>query len=37
MYKIKITGGFAYLFKNSIEYICELDKDITLKGLIKLL
>lgn len=37
MYKIKITGGYAYLFKNSIEYICELDKDITLKGLIKLL
>ena len=37
IYKIKITGGFAYLFKNSIEQICELDKDITLKGLIKLL
>ncbi len=34
-YKIITTGGFSYLFKNSINKKIIIDKDITIKGLIK--
>ena len=34
-FKIIITGGFSNLFKNSIKKKVILDKDITIKGLIK--
>ena len=34
-FKIIITGGFSNLFKNSIKKKATLDKDITIKGLIK--
>ena len=34
-FKIIITGGFSDLFKNSIKTKAALDKDITIKGLIK--
>ena len=36
-YKIIMTGGLAHLFKNSIDYNSIVDKEITLKGLIKLI
>ena len=36
-YKIIMTGGLAHLFKNSIDYNSKVDKEITLKGLIKLI
>ena len=32
-----MTGGLAHLFKNSIDYNSKVDKEITLKGLIKLI
>ena len=34
-FKIIITGGFSNLFVNSLEFKFIIDKDITLKGLIK--
>jgi len=34
-YKIIITGGFSSLFVNSLRFKVTIDKDITLKGLIK--
>ena len=34
-FKIIITGGFSNLFKNSIKTKVTLNKDITIKGLIK--
>ena len=34
-YKIITTGGFSHLFKNSIDKKIIIDKDITIKGLIK--
>ena len=34
-FKIIITGGYSNLFKNSIKTKATLDKDITIKGLIK--
>ena len=34
-FKIIITGGFSNLFKNSINTKVRLNKDITIKGLIK--
>ena len=34
-FKIIITGGFSKLFKNSINTKVILNKDITIKGLIK--
>ena len=34
-FKIIITGGFSNLFKNSIKTKAILNKDITIKGLIK--
>jgi len=36
-YKIILTGGYSSLFKNSIKSKVFIDKDITMKGLIKLL
>ena len=36
-FKVVITGGFSKLFKNSIKTNVIIDKDITLKGLIKIL
>ena len=36
-YKIILTGGLSNLFKNSIGYNCILDKDLTIKGLVKVL
>ena len=36
-FKIILTGGFSYLFKNSLKYKVIFDKDITIKGLIKIL
>ena len=35
-FKIIITGGFSSLFVNSLRFKVSIDKDITLKGLIKL-
>ena len=35
-FRIIITGGFSNLFVNSLKYKVVIDKDITLKGLIKL-
>ncbi|MDA9063680.1 hypothetical protein N9K14_02365 [Candidatus Pelagibacter ubique] len=34
-FKIIITGGFSGLFKNSIKTKVTLNKDITIKGLIR--
>ena len=34
-FKVIITGGFANLFVNSLRQKATIDKDITLKGLIK--
>ena len=36
-FKIILTGGFSFLFKNSLKYKVIIDKDITIKGLIKIL
>ena len=36
-FKIVITGGFSQLIKNPIKTKVKIDKDITLKGLIKIL
>ena len=36
-FKVVITGGFSKLFKNPIKTNVTIDKDITLKGLIKIL
>ena len=36
-FKVVITGGFSKLFKNQIKTNVTIDKDITLKGLIKIL
>ena len=35
-FKIIVTGGLAYIFKNSFDYKINLNKDITLNGIIKL-
>ncbi len=32
-----LTGGFSYLFKNSLNFKVYIDEDITIKGLIKLI
>ena len=34
-FKIILTGGFAYLFKSSIKGIKTVDKDLTIKGILK--
>jgi len=35
-FKIIVTGGLAHIFKNSFDYKINLNKDITLNGIIKL-
>ena len=35
-FKLVITGGFSSLFKNSIKAKVKQDKNITLKGLVKI-
>ena len=35
-FKLVITGGFSSLFKNSIKTKLKQNKDITIKGLIKI-
>jgi type III pantothenate kinase len=36
-FKIILTGGFSSLFRNSLKHKAIIDKDITIKGLIKIL
>ncbi len=36
-FKIIATGGYSYLFKSSLDYKVSIDKDITIKGLIKII
>ena len=36
-FKIILTGGFSYLFKNSLKSKVVIDSEITIKGLIKIL
>jgi len=36
-FKIILTGGLANLFKNSINTKCKVDKDLTIKGIIKII
>ena len=35
-FKIILTGGLADLYKNSINAKCKVDKDLTIKGIIKI-
>ena len=35
-YKLILTGGYSHLFIKSIKYKAHLDKDITIKGLLKI-
>jgi len=35
-FKVILTGGLAYLYKNSISTKCIVDKDLTIKGIIKI-
>tara|TARA_Y100001958_G_C21153657_1_gene489195 strand:+ start:249 stop:995 length:747 start_codon:yes stop_codon:yes gene_type:complete len=35
-YKVILTGGLADLYKNSITTKCKVDKDLTIKGIIKI-
>ena len=35
-FKIILTGGLADLYKNSINTKCKVDKDLTIKGIIKI-
>ena len=34
-FKIIVTGGFSYLFKNSLKTKVKVDRDITINGLIR--
>ena len=34
-FKIVATGGFSYLFKNSLKSNVKINKDITINGLIR--
>jgi len=34
-FKIILTGGLSHLFKNSLKTKCKIDKNITIKGLLK--
>ena len=34
-FKIILTGGFAHLFKSSIKGIKSVDKNLTIKGILK--
>ena len=35
-YKLILTGGYSHLFIKSIKHKAHLDKDITIKGLLKI-
>ena len=35
-FKVILTGGLADLYKNSINIKCKVDKDLTIKGIIKI-
>ena len=35
-FKVILTGGLADLYKNSINTKCKVDKDLTIKGIIKI-
>ena len=35
-FKVILTGGLANLYKNSINTKCKVDKDLTIKGIIKI-
>ena len=35
-FRIVLTGGLADLYKNSITAKCKVDKDLTIKGIIKI-
>ena len=34
-YKIVLTGGLSYMFKNSLEEKCVVKKDLTINGILK--
>tara|TARA_A100000164_G_scaffold259933_1_gene231927 strand:- start:184 stop:924 length:741 start_codon:yes stop_codon:yes gene_type:complete len=36
-FKVIATGGYSYLFKSSLDYKVSIDRDITIKGLIKII
>ena len=36
-FKVIATGGYSHLFKSSLDYKVSIDKDITIKGLIKII
>tara|TARA_B100000287_G_C20550708_1_gene748384 strand:- start:332 stop:1078 length:747 start_codon:yes stop_codon:yes gene_type:complete len=36
-FKVILTGGLAHLYKNSINTKCKIDKDLTIKGIIKII
>ena len=36
-FKIILTGGYSHLFKDSLKFKVTEDKDITIKGLIKII
>ena len=36
-FKIIMTGGYSHLFKKSLKFRNKIDKDLTMKGLIKVL
>ena len=35
-FKVILTGGYSNLYKNSLNTKCKVDKDITIKGIIKI-
>jgi len=35
-FNVVLTGGLAGLYKNSINTKCKIDKDLTIKGIIKI-
>ena len=35
-FKVVLTGGLANLYKNSINTKCKIDRDLTIKGIIKI-
>ena len=35
-FKVILTGGLAELYENSINTKCKVDKDLTIKGIIKI-
>jgi len=36
-FKVILTGGLANLYQNSINTKCKVDKDLTIKGIIKII